>query len=413
MNPNLEKLRNEYEILYVWNYLEWGGMQTYYFASLRLLVREGLNVKVLMPHGSSEKLSGYLEDIGVKYEFFQGATDVSDAKSVFDKLKRRWRKFDSEMRLITYLEKRGLEKKIIQIDAGPWQDFQLLKKLAEKTDVFITPHIALPFDANSRRCRNWKRNFEKLAEMPNFHLNVANRDVLENFKNYLSPEKHRKIKLAYSGINTEEIQQALDAEIDREKLGEKFGLPKGRKLVFTLGQIIERKGWQVLIRAVEILSKQEPDLFFVWIGDGEQYADFERLIIEDDLSNFVKIISPKEIGDSRFDLLTFLRLAEIFVLPSLKEGLPQALLEALGLGLPCIASSVNGIPEIIRHEKTGLLIEAGNSDDLAEKLKRLANDENLRKTLSKTGQNLAFTEFDEKNGARVLLEEYLKAVEND
>lgn len=72
----------------------------------------------------------------------------------------------------------------------------------------------------------------------------------------------------------------------------------------------------------------------------------------------------------------------IFVLPSLSEGLPQAMLEAMSYGLPVIATTVGGVPDVVEHGRTGFLVEPGNSGEIRKYLERLLSDEVMRKTMS-------------------------------
>ena len=80
-------------------------------------------------------------------------------------------------------------------------------------------------------------------------------------------------------------------------------------------------------------------------------------------SNFRLVLSD-QIGVERIDVLRFFTIADVFVLPSFVEGLPIALLEAVAMGIPSISTNVYGIPEAIKHDETGLLVEPGDADEL-------------------------------------------------
>ena len=81
------------------------------------------------------------------------------------------------------------------------------------------------------------------------------------------------------------------------------------------------------------------------------------------------------------DMGTWFASANLLIHPSYKEGLGSVILEAMAAGLPVIASNTGGIPDIIENEKTGLLIEPGNAQELADAIERLANDQKLREQL--------------------------------
>ena len=84
------------------------------------------------------------------------------------------------------------------------------------------------------------------------------------------------------------------------------------------------------------------------------------------------------------------------------DGLPTVLLEALALGTPCVSTRVTGIPEAVRHGETGLLVEPGDAEGLADALQLLIGDGALRERLATAGRRLAETEFDARAQARVL-----------
>ena len=86
--------------------------------------------------------------------------------------------------------------------------------------------------------------------------------------------------------------------------------------------------------------------------------------------------------------------ADIFVLPSLAEGIPVVLMEAMSSGVPCVTTPVNGIPELIQHEKTGLLAMPGDVDSVAEQLQRLSADPALRRSLALAARDKVLADFD-------------------
>jgi glycosyltransferase involved in cell wall biosynthesis len=96
----------------------------------------------------------------------------------------------------------------------------------------------------------------------------------------------------------------------------------------------------------------------------------------------------------------------MFVLPSYGEGLPIALLEAMALGKPCIATSVNGIPEAIVDGKTGLLVPPDDGHSLAQAIEKLYANENLRKQYAEAGRAHVLKEFDAKVAAETTLKYY-------
>jgi hypothetical protein len=278
----------------------------------------------------------------------------------------------------------------------------LLFYLALQTHVFVALHIALK--VSPIRAFLVKQKFRLVCALPKFHIIASNHDVKNSLREFVPEKKWREIPIAYTGVNTSEIKTALAQNLKRDVLLEKFGIPKNRLLVFSLANIIERKGFRVLLEAAKQFKNE--NLFFVWIGDGENRQEMQRLITELGLENNVGILRPAEIGDDRQDLLQVLRLADIFVHPSFAEGLPGAMLEAMALGKAVVASAVNAIPEAIENGENGFLVEAGDAAGIAQAISLLANDSALRKEFGKKAQERVLNSFTEENCAEITIEHY-------
>jgi glycosyltransferase involved in cell wall biosynthesis len=134
-------------------------------------------------------------------------------------------------------------------------------------------------------------------------------------------------------------------------------------------------------------------------------SDLERVRKYDVAKAFHMIVSS-EVGSSREEVLTFFRIGNLFVLPSYQEGVPIALLEAMSLGLPCISTNVNGVPEAIHPEITGLLVEPGDPGALSEAIERLVDDPLLAERLGNQGQQFVLLNFDDREAARIARREY-------
>jgi glycosyltransferase involved in cell wall biosynthesis len=398
--------RSATEVLYVWPYLEWGGVQIY-FAGIMKLARERYAVRAVMPQGSADRLLSYLKRLEVPCEFFDAHVDASPALSVWHKIRRRWRNACCEFVIARHLSRHKLEKTILHMDFGPWSSFWLLLYLSLRSNVHVTLHIALPELSWIRRC-TWKLKFLALCSVPGFHLLASNRDMLESLRPYVPRRFMQTIRVAYSGIDQDEIKQVLDQGLNRAELLKKYNLPGDSFLVFGMGQMIERKGCRVLLEAARELCReqQQQSLFFVWIGTATRNQEIEDRVDEYGLRDSFRAITSGEIGESRQDLLMLLRLADLFVLPSLSEGLPVALVEAMALGKACIASRINAIPEAIHDHETGVLVEPGDHLGLAKAILELQADTELRERLGAAGQAYVLSNFDERIAARTTVDYY-------
>lgn len=148
----------------------------------------------------------------------------------------------------------------------------------------------------------------------------------------------------------------------------------GKFLVGHAGAVVDRhKGQRVLLEAARILESRFPDMHFVFLGDGE---DREALQLESsDLSNVTWLGFKENIAD-------YLAGLDVFAFPSRNEGLGSVLLDVMDMAVPIVATDVGGIPDIVKHGDTGLLIPEGDHEALVRELIRLYESPSLRCQIS-------------------------------
>lgn len=150
-----------------------------------------------------------------------------------------------------------------------------------------------------------------------------------------------------------------------------------------LGRIGQRKGAFDLIQAFAALPDQQKTQAHLLIaGDGE-VEKARGMVQELNLTQFVTILDW--LNPEQRD--AYLAKADVFVLPTNNEGLPLALLEAMGWGLPAVTTPVGGIPEVVTSGKDGILIEPGNIEQLSQAIQSLIEDEDLRLTIGKNARH--------------------------
>jgi glycosyltransferase involved in cell wall biosynthesis len=246
-----------------------------------------------------------------------------------------------------------------------------------------------------------------------FHMFAANRNAIDSMGYYLSAKDLEKITLTRATINPAEIGEVFESVVDRERLREKHGLSREKFMVLCIGQFVDRKGRWVFLEAARELLKDRDDITFVWITPQAANSAEIVKIEEFGLGNAFRLILSADIGATRREVLTFFRAADIFALPSLWEGLPISILEAMALGVPTISTNINAIPEAVIDGETGILIQAGDSNSLAEAILRLKDDPELRKRLSQNGREFVLANFDERDAAAIALRAYEGAIVND
>lgn len=173
----------------------------------------------------------------------------------------------------------------------------------------------------------------------------------------------------------------------------------GRPLtVLSVGRLAVDKGHALLLEAAALASSRALPLHFVLAGDGPERNRLEARLRLLGLDDVVEMIGP--VGQDR--LAELYHDADIFCLPSFAEGLPIVLMEAMSTGLPVVSTNVAGIPELVRHGETGLLVAPGRPDRLVEALETLAGDGDLRHRIGAAARGAVQVEYDlHRNVARL------------
>jgi glycosyltransferase involved in cell wall biosynthesis len=139
----------------------------------------------------------------------------------------------------------------------------------------------------------------------------------------------------------------------------------GRKIVFGAGRLTPQKGFRYLVEAASILFRERRDMAFVVAGRGEERTVLEHLVEAHSLERDFAFVGHVE------DVFPLMRGCDVFVLPSLSEGMPNALMEAMALGRPVLATAVDGTVELVEDGRSGLLVPPADPRALAEGIRRL------------------------------------------
>ena len=181
------------------------------------------------------------------------------------------------------------------------------------------------------------------------------------------------------------IENAIEAGQYRrqapiEEAKRRLGFAPQRLLVGAVGRLSDEKNFAGLVGAADRLLGQGLDLQLIIVGEGDYRPELEKLIADLGRGDRVCLLGY------RSDMIEVYEAMDIFVLSSLREGLPNVLLEALAMEVPAIATRIAGVPRLICHDANGLLIQPGNLDQLAEALRRLLCDAELRTRLAASGR---------------------------
>lgn len=176
-----------------------------------------------------------------------------------------------------------------------------------------------------------------------------------------------------NGIDLRRFNPALNFPDIRKELG----IAPEKKLLLFIARFTGHKQPLVLLRAFRQLAEELPALHLLMVGEGDQRAEAERMISEYGITNQVTLLPFRQ------DVPAVLAAADIFILPSLWEGLPIGLLEAMAMGKTVIATHVDGSKEVVQNGENGLLVETdGLEQNLVAAIKRLISDPALCRQLS-------------------------------
>jgi glycosyltransferase involved in cell wall biosynthesis len=149
---------------------------------------------------------------------------------------------------------------------------------------------------------------------------------------------------------------------DRKTCRDELGLPQDKKILVNVGKLYDVvKGHEILVRAMQEVTKKRDDIVCFIVGDGELRTSLQNLIAALNLQSRVTIVGAKP----HHEIPAWINAADLFVLPSLNEGNPTVMFECLGCGKPFIGTRVGGIPETISSDTYGLLSGPGDVQELA------------------------------------------------
>ncbi|HDN73425.1 MAG TPA: glycosyltransferase family 1 protein, partial [Archaeoglobus sp.] len=164
----------------------------------------------------------------------------------------------------------------------------------------------------------------------------------------------------------------------------KLGLERDKKIILFLSAIRYAKGPDILVKAIPEIKKNVPEAQLILAGKGVMKTEIEQLI--DRLGISSSIATPGFIKEA--DKPLYYKSADIFVLPSREDCLPLVILESMSSGVPIVATKVGGIPEIVQHGETGLLVPPNDPHALATAIVYLLTNENIRKHIANKARNI-------------------------
>ncbi len=215
--------------------------------------------------------------------------------------------------------------------------------------------------------------------------------VSDSIKNYIIDDigiPADKISRIHNGIA--DFEKTENSEINKNKTELPLRL-------ITVGRIAKIKNYPLLINAFSLALKQNSNILLEIVGDGPELAFLKKLTEQLGITEHVQFLG------FRTDISERLATNDVFVLSSDYEGISIAILEAMSLSMPVIATNVGGVPETVVHNKTGYLVENKNVEDYTNAIVKLANSSSKREALGKQARLHFEANFHES----VVLKQYL------
>ncbi len=233
--------------------------------------------------------------------------------------------------------------------------------------------------ASERSMDIWKKKFHFLIDIVlGFFTDaiVCNSFVVkEYYKKKLGPIS-RKLTVIRNGIEWQNF--CIESQTHTKK----------EKIIFTASRLAPEKGIEYLIQAVRILSEKMKNVKLVIAGEGPLRKQLENFTGQQGIKEIVKFLGYQE------NVSKYISQADVVVLPSLWEGLPNILIEAMAMKKPVVATAVGGTKEIVKDGENGFLVEPKNAMALAEKIKRILDDEKIAINFGENGYRFVRENFD-------------------
>jgi glycosyltransferase involved in cell wall biosynthesis len=193
-------------------------------------------------------------------------------------------------------------------------------------------------------------------------------------------------------------------ECDREASKAELGFSPRTRLVGAVGRLSIEKGQRYLVEAAPALLREFTDLRFVLLGEGRERSNLEILIGRLGLSEVVVLPGFHK------NVSCWMQAFDVVVNCSLTEGIPNAILEALAVGTPVVATAVGGVPQLIKDRETGLLVAPGDADALGRGVAEVLRDQRLARRVGQTGRDWVRTRFSASGQRDALLAIYRESL---
>lgn len=248
----------------------------------------------------------------------------------------------------------------------------------------------------------------KIANIPVLirtrHLNIPLRKNIFNFIHYLPDiyitcgENMRENLINRCGFSADKVVSiptgvipAFFKTIRKPEIKLKYGLSKDSIVIANVGILRSVKGHEITLKAVRKVIKTFLNAKFLIVGDGPRRRELEDMVKNLGISEYVIFTGFVE------NIPEIYSLADVAILSSWSEGVPQGLLQAMAAGIPVVATKVGGVPEVVVNDETGILVKAGDPESFAKGIIRILKNTSLSLRLAENARNIVAEKYSVSN----------------
>ena len=241
----------------------------------------------------------------------------------------------------------------------------------------ITRRVDFPLKKNYFSRRKYMKNIDAIIA-----ISEGVKKVL--VEGGVDPEN---VEVISSGIDFSSFEEDSSALTSKDYLHREFSFAVDDYLVGIVAHLADHKGHQYLIQATKILKQQAPKIKTIIVGEGPLSMELDRQAKELDVEDIIFFLGFRK------DIPKILSSLDLFVLSSHLEGMGSSILDAMASRLPVVATKVGGIPEVVIHGETGLLVPPRNPSALARAILMLYSNKTLASRLGQKGYELVHRKF--------------------
>ncbi len=343
------------KILYILNTFGIGGAERHYTELLKRISRSNFDVLACCLWKRGELLKE-LDNVDV---------DIVD----LDLMKRYWQRLPLELwNLRRWIHRERVDivhsylfhSNIVGALAGRLSGVRVIvSKRALNTTWITRKHVMI------------NRFVNRCADKITVVSDAVARSVMESEK-----VPAEKIVRIYNGVDFEKMSRR---QMDQKAARLSLGIENGGPIIGTVAHLSKKKGHRYLLEAAREIVADFPDAVFLWAGEGELEGELRQLAIQWELAGNIRFLGY------RLDVPSLLEALDMFVLPSVEEGMPNALLEAMAKKVPVVATDVGGNPEVVEHERSGILVPPQNASALAGGMMRILRQPSVAASMAEAG----------------------------